>query len=196
MDENIFQNERGGFFIDIGCYDGLTNNLTAFLEKSRGWNGICIDVNEDSIDRLRINRNCTILQNCISDEIKSNWIQFGQFSGLLNYYDKDRIPTDILTSQQSNLKSIESKSLTEILLASCYTNIDLCVIDGMGSELCILNSIDFTKISISVIVVFTQRSISDFLVLWMKRKGYFLHKKTGNEQIFITDDLLPRHDTT
>ncbi len=189
MDENIFQNERGGFFVDIGSYDGLKNNLTAFLEESRGWEGLCIDINEDSIELLRKNRNCTILQDCISDDIESKWIQFGQFSGLLNYYDKNRVPPNVYSSQMRDLRSIKSKSLTEILLAREINHIDLCVIDGMGSELCILNSIDFTRISISVIVIFTIRSISDFLQLWMKRNDYFLHKKTDSEQIFIKNEL-------
>ena len=35
--------KTGGYFIELGAADGLTQSNTAFLEKSREWTGLLIE---------------------------------------------------------------------------------------------------------------------------------------------------------
>ena len=47
---NVFDYEKkglakSGFFVDLGCADGITINNTYFLERYLGWNGILFEPN-------------------------------------------------------------------------------------------------------------------------------------------------------
>lgn len=52
----LFNGKRNGYFLDIGAYDGVyfSNSLT--LEKSLGWEGICIEPNPLVYGQLKSNR--------------------------------------------------------------------------------------------------------------------------------------------
>lgn len=39
----FFQDERDGFFLDVGCADPIRQSTTYYLEKHLGWSGIAID---------------------------------------------------------------------------------------------------------------------------------------------------------
>ena len=43
---DFFQDRRGGFFVDVGCYDWKDLSTTYYLEKHLGWSGIGIDAND------------------------------------------------------------------------------------------------------------------------------------------------------
>ncbi|MCH2187968.1 FkbM family methyltransferase [Myxococcota bacterium] len=43
---DFFQDRRGGFFVDVGCYDYQDLSTTFYLEKHLGWSGIGIDANQ------------------------------------------------------------------------------------------------------------------------------------------------------
>src|SRR5208282_2318440 len=40
--ENIFKHRRGGFFVDIGAYNGVDISNTYYMEQQLGWSGICV----------------------------------------------------------------------------------------------------------------------------------------------------------
>jgi len=35
----------GGYFVDIGAHDGITNSNSYIFEKYFGWSGICVEPN-------------------------------------------------------------------------------------------------------------------------------------------------------
>ena len=53
--ENIFRNQKKGFYIDVGCQHPIKNNNTYLLHK-RGWSGINIDLDKDNIDLFNVAR--------------------------------------------------------------------------------------------------------------------------------------------
>ena len=50
----LFNNEKG-FYLDIGCSDGISKNNTYLLERN-GWKGISIDNRISEIEQCRLNR--------------------------------------------------------------------------------------------------------------------------------------------
>src|SRR6185369_16036304 len=42
---DFFQDQRGGFFVDVGAGDARTSSNTYTLEARLGWRGIAVDAN-------------------------------------------------------------------------------------------------------------------------------------------------------
>ena len=59
----------GGYFMDIGAYDGVKLSNTYCLEKELGWDGVCIEPAKGAFMKLINNRSCLCIRNAISDSI-------------------------------------------------------------------------------------------------------------------------------
>jgi len=61
-----------GFFLEIGCWDGELISQTAWLERERGWEGLCVD---PFLRNFR-NRKCRVCRKAVSGSIPR-----GRFAG-------------------------------------------------------------------------------------------------------------------
>ncbi len=61
----FFNYKRGGYFLDIGAFDGKEISNTYYLEKELGWNGICVEAGQNNYSKLIQNRNCYVLNKAI-----------------------------------------------------------------------------------------------------------------------------------
>src|ERR1700722_9523077 len=50
--ENIFRHQRGGFFVDIGAWDGVEISNTLLLERHYGWCGMCVEPMGEAFAKL------------------------------------------------------------------------------------------------------------------------------------------------
>lgn len=65
--DELLGEKEGGFFIEVGAYDGLTMSNSLFFEKSRGWTGLLIEANPRAYrELLSRDRKCWSTQSCIS----------------------------------------------------------------------------------------------------------------------------------
>ena len=64
LDKHVFKGLKNGIFVDIGANDGITINNTLFFEKVLGWNGLCIEPNDNYFNALSC---CFFGKNKISD---------------------------------------------------------------------------------------------------------------------------------
>ena len=67
VDLVFFKNEKKGYFIDIGAFDGLKFSNSYLFEKDKGWNGIAIEPNDKVFIDLKKNRNCVLVNGVVSD---------------------------------------------------------------------------------------------------------------------------------
>jgi hypothetical protein len=49
----VFNEQRSGFFLDIGAHDGVVLSNTYVLENRYDWRGICIEANPDTFEELK-----------------------------------------------------------------------------------------------------------------------------------------------
>ena len=156
--ENFFPNKNNGYFIDIGAHDGISGNNTYYFEKE-GWDGICFEPIPKVFEKLKQNRKCKLINKALSynKSIEQFFLIKGhseQLSGLVNQYSEDhiiRINREIEEyNQEFEYIGVEcSTFLNEIE----NTNIDLLSIDTEGSEFSILQTIDFNKYNINIMVI-------------------------------------------
>lgn len=156
---NFFKTIDKGYFVDIGAHDGVSLSNTKFFEDL-GWEGVCIEPQPDIYKKLVTNRKCITIQGAVSD-LKKKQIEFckitgysSMLSGIIDYYDerhKERILSEI-QSYENNTKEkiiVDNYNFNNVIQQE---NINLLSIDTEGGEDKIINSIDFTRYKIDIIL--------------------------------------------
>lgn len=162
LNENYFKNKRNGTFIDIGAHDGVTHSNTYFFEKELEWSGICFEPLPTVFKRLQNNRTCICINACVSKV--EGFLKFfavegyaEMLSGLVDTYDPrhlERLQKEIaIFGGKYAIIDVPCVRLNKILEEHKIQKIDLLSIDTEGSELEILQSIDFSVLSIWAITV-------------------------------------------
>jgi FkbM family methyltransferase len=185
----IFKHKKNGYFVDIGAYDGFSISNTKILEDL-GWDGVCIEPHPNVYKELIKNRNCECVNCAIwNEDSKIKFLSLSGYtemlSGIFDSYDSrhyNRIMSELKTyGGQSEIIEIDAKKFDSVVQK---TEIDFLSIDTEGSELQILNNIDFDKYQIKVICVennFHESSFNDFFL----KKGYSLYGNVNIDYLYI-----------
>ena len=56
----------GGFFVDLAANDPVVLSNTRSLERDFKWSGICIDGNQAMLDKLVVQRSCTVVKGIVT----------------------------------------------------------------------------------------------------------------------------------
>ncbi len=160
--ENCFGEKRNGVFVDIGACEPILANNTYFFENHLGWTGICIEPITEFYEKLKAQRSCVCINGCVSNKIGPvSFLRVHGFpcalSGIIENFNEGhifRINHEIAQfGGSSEIISINSYNITELLLEHNIQYVDYLSIDVEGSEMSILQSIDFNRITIDVIDV-------------------------------------------
>lgn len=201
LDQQVFKGKKRGIFVDIGAYDGITSSNSYFFEKYRNWSGLCIEPTPDAYEKLKKNRRAKTINGCIWKKtgpalflkvMYPNGIAH-ELSGLVESYD---------TRSFKTLKEYwmrEHQYIVEEIMVPCfsfndlcsqegYTTIDYLSIDTEGSELAILQSIDFNTFSIKIIGVennYNEPAIKEFLAT----KNYRFITRIGVDDFYCKESV-------
>lgn len=158
-------NFKPGFYVDVGAFDGISNNNTLLLDKYYNWKGICVEPNPYSYKLLLKYRKNNLNYNIAISNYKKKFYKFRdseQFSRL------DR--NGNITVKNSKFHKIIKKR----------KKIDFLKIDVEGSEKNVIKSIDFKKYDIkSILIERPTKEINKILV----KNNFYLNK------IFLFDYL-------
>jgi len=196
LHENIFKGKKDGIFVDVGAHDGKTGSNSYFFENL-GWKGICIEPIHECFEKLCKTRNCICVQGCAYN--KTGTIKFNRqhgytemLSGIIESY-----PEKHLTRINNEMKQMGDKS--ETLYVDCYklsyllekygiNHVDYLSIDTEGSELQVLQGIDFDKVNFEVIdfEVNYNEEIAPIQEL-LEQKGYSFYSKIGGDIIYLNN---------
>lgn len=199
LNENFFHNKKKGVFIDIGAYDGITHSNTYFFEKELGWTGICFEPIPRLYEKLRKNRNCRCVNACVANAKGTVDFLFvdgvpEMLSGMLQTYDArqfERVKYET-AHDGGTYYSIKLPSVTfnDVLAENGITYIDFLSLDTEGSELMILQSIDFNKVTIYAISVennFGESKIRELL----ESKGFqYITRLAKQDEVYINAKLI------
>jgi FkbM family methyltransferase len=151
---------RGGFFVDVGAYDGALVTNTYFFEDVLGWDGLCIEPNPTAFESLSTTRKSKCINCGVSDVngemefIKVNGYA-EMLSGFKQYLAEDHIER-INQEVEKHNDSVEnimvkSRRLDDIFRENNITKIDYLSIDTEGNEFRVLKSINFDECYIRII---------------------------------------------
>lgn len=195
LNENIFHNKQNGVFVEIGAHDGISYSNTYYFEKNLNWRGLCIEPHPDRFRELIKNRgkNTICLPIAIANnngESKFLQIQGGpeMLSGLLDHYDPKhllRIDKELdRFGGDKTVINVKISKLQKVFEANNINHVDLLSIDTEGSELEILKSIDFSKVTIDIIMV-ENNYRSDLICDYLTSHNYRKIKTIDADEIYI-----------
>jgi FkbM family methyltransferase len=138
--------KKNGYFIEFGATNGLDFSNTYILEKDYGWSGILSEPAVVWQKDLRQNRSCIIDEHCIwkSSGDTIEFLESGTKSGIRKFIKNQKT-----NSHRYQVKTLSLNDLLEINHAP--KTIDYLSIDTEGSELTILEHLDFEKYDIKII---------------------------------------------
>lgn len=157
---------KRGFFVEAGGYDGENLSNTLYLERYHNWTGVLIEPNALLFNRIRsLNRRCAVVNAGISTipdrAINISFKMAGPLGAIVSH--NSRIDNE-LQSHDSNAWAHQAQGHGEVVTVSCYpleqilllagnTNliVDYFSLDTEGSELAILRSINFSRISFGIV---------------------------------------------
>lgn len=186
--------KRNGVFVDVGAADGETNSNTLFFEESRDWHGLLIEPHPTAAEACQARRSSPVVECAILSRSDNYLTEFraidGEYSQMSYAIDRaDRLNIDRIAkyAQKSPLEEsiimVQVCPLQALLDKFSLHHIDYLSIDTEGADLDVLQTIDWTRTTATVISTEKQANpipIDSFLT----SIGYRLIHDLGWENIW------------
>jgi FkbM family methyltransferase len=146
---SVIGDKKDGYFIELGACDGIYFSNTYFFEKALGWNGICIEPNDNYFTQLQTNRKCNLSNALISSEPNIE-VEFSICDATSGIIDESIGPF----TNKKNIVIKKTSTLADILSIYDAPNIiDYLSLDVEGHEYSILSTFPFDKYKFRCITV-------------------------------------------
>jgi len=187
-----YLNYKNGFYIEIGANDGIEQSNTLFLEKKYNWNGMLIEPSEkfEKLIKNRKNKNFFYNEACCSFSNRNKKIKFLNLNLMtiaLNLSQNINIKKHIYAGKKREKNNYifykKGIPLNDLLILSKAPKIvDFFSLDVEGSELEVLNGIDFNKYKFKFLIVENTniKKVKNFL----SKKNYYIVKKFDGDYLF------------
>lgn len=142
-------NRRNGYFVEFGAMDGEHLSNTWLLEKKFGWTGIVAEPNPVHAKALSANRGCVVSLECVApvtgQAVPFLATQDSEFSRMEEFAPNDNHESSGRRRDGERIL-VPTISLNDLLERSgAPEEPDFLSIDTEGSELAILESLDFNR---------------------------------------------------
>src|SRR5258707_13645458 len=195
LDRWLFVGIAGGTFVDIGAHDGVAYSNSFVFEKLRGWRGVCVEPNPTVFAQLAVNRQCTTLNCCVSDAAGTvPFLKISGYSemlsGMVDKYEpehRERVERELKQfGGSSEVIPIQTRTLNDIMAESGFAEITYLSIDTEGSELAILQSIDFKHLFVHAITVeYNFDHVKTRMISLMRANGFDYVQTLGHDLLFL-----------
>ena len=149
--------KRDGFFVEFGATDGVLLSNSWLLEKHFGWRGICAEPNPKLFERLQQNRSCTLSPACVyrNSGERMRFVLADAYGGLEELAGEDQhADKRNAYAAVGDVIEVTTISLMDLLdQQAAPAVIDYLSIDTEGSELAILEGIDWSRYQFRCITV-------------------------------------------
>ncbi len=142
--------KRNGFFVEVGVGDGHFISNTLMLERDQGWSGILVEPCKSFHKSIRAARSAKLdIRAATSDGVGQ--IEFEEDLGNGEF---SSVAVSQTTTTGKSRYLVDSAKLTDILDDNdAPAQIDFLSIDTEGSEIAILNGLDFARYQFSMLAI-------------------------------------------
>ena len=186
LDNFIFNKKENGFFLDVGGNDPIISNNTYFFEKNRGWTGIAFEPMPKMQKFWKKERKIDCLPVALgaeNGEVEFCEYESDQLSGLSESVAGS---DEVIGKKMARSYKVPLRKLSDILSDYKVTHIDFMSLDAEGSEIGVLQGIDFSKVQIDYIVMENNKSQGrqEELRKFMPEHGYCLMAKLLGDEVW------------
>lgn len=193
LEENVFKGRRGGTFVEIGAYDGVSGSNCLYFEMARGWSGFMVEPSPALMERARIARRVPGIECAVGpEEGEAEFLHvlegYTQMSGLADHLDghlkgviRDR------DDHREEILTVPVRKLDALLDEHGLSQVDYISLDVEGAEVAILEAFPHERYDITAWSVENNTGTPDIPRL-MERAGYRLAAHIGVDQMFVRAD--------
>lgn len=188
--DQMMKAKRGGTFVDVGGYDGVTGSNTLFLESRRGWTGALVEPVPAQLAKAEAARTCPCIGVAVaSAEGEADFIEitegYTQMSGLTDTYDPNLLGTVRSDARhKENVLKVQTKTLSGILKDAGLPNPDFVSLDIEGGEIACLKSFPFAEHDIKIWAIENNTGTSEIKDI-MGANGYDLIEFCGPDEMYF-----------
>jgi FkbM family methyltransferase len=166
---DFFQDQKNGFFLDIGCAWPIKASTTFFLERHLGWSGIAVDANDIyEPDWVRLRPRSKFLTYLISDH--SGSMDTFYAAEALGSIIKNRPFKDlVIVGTEIQVPSI---TLNDLLEEQGVESIDFLSMDIEESEPAALAGFDIKRYQPKLICIEASPSIRTWILEYFSDNDY------------------------
>jgi FkbM family methyltransferase len=188
--DRLLGGKRGGVFVDVGGYDGVTGSNTLFFEESRGWTGVLVEPVPAMLDRARRRRRCPCLGVAVAtSEGEAEFIEvtegYTQMSGLAGTYDPallEQVRAD--PRHREAVRRVPTRTLSAILTEEGVPDPDFLSLDIEGGEIAVLEAFPFERHRVAVWSI-ENNTADPRIAAIMRAHGYDLVEFCGPDDIYL-----------
>lgn len=188
--DQVMKHKRGGTFLDVGGYDGVTGSNTFFLETNRGWTGALVEPVKAQLDKATAYRQCPCIGVAVAPtEGEADFIEisegFTQMSGLAASYDKNLLKTVRDDKRhKENVVRVQTKTLSSIIADTGVTDPDFISLDIEGGELACLKAFPFKDHDVKAWAIENNTGTPEIKTI-MADCGYDLIEFCGPDEVYF-----------
>lgn len=192
--DRILKGKRGGTFLDIGAYDGLTGSNSLYFERVLGWTGHLVEPVKQHRETAELWRTSPCLPYAVADaDGEATFIAvtqgYTQMSGLAREYDSamlTRVRAD--TRHREDRITVPTRSLNSLFAETGTDRVDFVSLDIEGGELAALTAFDHDRYRVDVWAIENNGGGPQIATL-MRKSGYNLAEFCGVDEIYVRKDL-------
>ena len=180
QDEYIYHNNllpsNNGFYIELGAYHPTKYSNTAFLDKCRGWKGLCIDMNQFNAGAFAKERTCEFIHTCVAVN-----------RSYADYYLQD----NDLADGKEGTSRVKCQPFGALLAERNIQSVEFLSIDIEGGEMGALESFPFDRIQPAVILIETWRTGKEPIFDFLEDRGFRHVVELGPDDLFVWSGVRP-----
>lgn len=178
---NIFKDYNNGYFVEIGCYNGIDCSNTIVLEKFFGWSGINVEAGEINYNKLKLNRCNIITVNAAVSNTVGTPVKFAERGGQGKIVSEITKETKKFQEKVENIITIKTNTLTNILNTHNAPNmIEYLSVDVEGHEIEVLEGVDFQKYMFLVMQIEKNNKKKEIISFLNKYKYKYIQDISGD----------------
>ena len=168
---HFFDDERGGVFLDVGCWDWKDGSTTLYLEEKLGWSGIGVDAQPKVRAGYEQHRPRTKFQNFIVTD-RSGMTGKLYVGGQVSSIDEKHVEQFGAQWDQADPIEVPTITLNDLLSQNRIEHVDFVSMDIEGAEPKALAGFDINKYKPRLVLIESSPEIREALLLYFKTHGY------------------------
>lgn len=187
--QNFMPNNRAGTFVEIGALDGHTFSNTRVLNKCHGWNGLLVEANLNNYEQLLLKMdrpNVKVIHSAVC-ESPETWANFTKDGGAvaadMSLVSKHFQRRWAHLNHPTRTQRVPCAPMSTLLHG--YEHVDFFSLDVEGAEFAVVNTIDFSAITIDTFCVELDHhdvEKDQRVVRLLEQKGYKRCATNGSQR--------------